>query len=58
MEEVPAAASEDDGHASLFFCEGDVVVGEHSDLRRGADSSCRGRTASNGKKTRLCIRKF
>jgi hypothetical protein len=23
---VPAAASEDDGHASLFFCEG-VVVG-------------------------------
>jgi hypothetical protein len=27
MEEVPAAASEDDGHASLFFCEGVVVGG-------------------------------
>ncbi|WP_185752734.1 hypothetical protein [Pseudomonas fluorescens] len=27
MEEVPAAANEDDGHASLFFCEGVVVGG-------------------------------
>jgi hypothetical protein len=27
---VPAAASEDDGHASLFFCEGVVVGGRRS----------------------------
>jgi hypothetical protein len=27
---VPAAASEDDGHTSLFFCEGVVVGGRRS----------------------------